>query len=115
MKIEKNCFRIGTLAQELGLEKFVVRFWEKEFNIKSTRSSGGQRYYTAADLEMFKQIKELLYAKKFTIAGAKDALMQSSHKVIGSKKTTMQPDTVTLSRNHLYTLRKSLITLKKFL
>ena len=80
MKMQKKQFRIGTLAQELGLEKFVVRFWEKEFNIKSSRSTGGQRYYTVADVEKFKLIKELLYTKKFTIAGAKDALCNDPQK-----------------------------------
>lgn len=67
MRMQKKQFRIGTLAQELGVEKFVIRFWEKEFNIKSSRSVGGQRYYTTHDVERFKRIKELLYQKSLPL------------------------------------------------
>lgn len=74
MKMEKRKFRIGQLADKLGVERFVIRFWEKEFGIKSTRSTGGQRFYDETDLSRFQAIKELLYDKGFTIAGAKKIL-----------------------------------------
>lgn len=116
MKMQKKQFRIGTLAQELGLEKFVVRFWEKEFNIKSSRSTGGQRYYTPSDVEKFKQIKELLYIKKFTIAGAKDALCYNTHKIVGSKKTTLKDkQTIAFDKSRLLDLRDALISLRQLL
>ncbi len=70
----KRHFRIGDLAQELGVKKFVIRFWEKEFKLKSDRSMGGQRSYTQEDFTMFATIKELLYKKGFTISGAKKQL-----------------------------------------
>ena len=71
MKMQKRKFRIGELAEQLTLERFVIRFWEKEFDIKTTRSEGGQRFYSQEDFEKFKLIKELLYHQGFTIAGAK--------------------------------------------
>lgn len=71
MKMQKRKFRIGELAEQLSLERFVIRFWEKEFEIKTTRSEGGQRFYSQEDFEKFKLIKELLYNQGFTIAGAK--------------------------------------------
>jgi DNA-binding transcriptional MerR regulator len=79
MELSKNRmaqrqFRIGDLADELNVKKFVIRFWEKEFNIASDRSSGGQRYYTLDDLRVFQTIKDLLYNQGFTIAGAKKQL-----------------------------------------
>lgn len=85
MKIQKKQFRIGALSKKLNLAKFVIRFWEKEFNIKSIRSTGKQRYYTEQDMEQFKTIKQLLYEKKFTIAGAKNIL---------KKEPTPTPDTI---------------------
>lgn len=116
MKMQKKQFRIGTLAQELDLEKFVIRFWEKEFDIKSSRSSGGQRYYTVSDVEKFKQIKDLLYRKKFTIAGAKDALCSDPHKVVGSKKTTLEnTHAIGLSKSKLLSLRDALVSLRELL
>ena len=113
MKMQKKQFRIGALAQELDLEKFVIRFWEKEFNIRSSRSSGGQRYYTSTDLATFKHIKKLLYDQKFTIAGAKAALNTHSNKVVGSHKTIIHTsDTLQISKAQLTLLREALVSLR---
>jgi len=93
MKMRHQQFRIGQLAKELELEKFVIRFWEKEFNIASHRSQGGQRFYEQKDVKKFKLIKELLYEKGFTIAGAKKILNEAKKKnefIIGSSKTTLE-------------------------
>lgn len=101
MKIESRKFRIGTLAEKLNVERFVIRFWEKEFNIRPNRSSGQQRFYTEKDLERFCAIKELLYDKGFTIAGAKKHLKKRSKKesgeetIVASQITTMEPETET--------------------
>ncbi len=100
MKMQKRQFRIGQLANYLKVEKFVIRFWEKEFEMKSARSTGGQRFYDQKDIERFKIIKELLYQKGFTIAGAKQqlkerskrkqALLEEDSKILGSHKTTLE-------------------------
>ncbi len=74
MNMSKKQFRIGDLAEELKVKKFVIRFWEKEFGIESDRSEGGQRFYTSDDLRRFLLIKDLLYNQGFTIAGAKKQL-----------------------------------------
>lgn len=88
MRMQKRQFRIGEFAKHLDIERFVVRFWEKEFNLKTDRSQGGQRFYSEEDLAMFKTIKELLYNKGFTIAGAKQQIFtQLEPKIIASKKT----------------------------
>jgi DNA-binding transcriptional MerR regulator len=70
----KRTFRIGDLSKNLKVKKYIIRFWEKEFNIKSYRSEGGQRFYTQEDLNLFRKIKDLLYNKRFTILGAKNEL-----------------------------------------
>jgi DNA-binding transcriptional MerR regulator len=74
--MEQKHFRIGELAEKLNVEKFVIRFWEKEFNIQSHRSEGGQRFYNVKDYERFQRIKTLLYEEGFTIAGAKKVLQE---------------------------------------
>ena len=89
MKMRKRQFRIGELAKALAIERFVIRFWEKEFGVKSHRSPGGQRFYTETDALKFKRIKELLYDKGFTIAGAKKILQEKNSDIIASKKTTL--------------------------
>lgn len=94
MRMQKRKFRIGHLAQHLAVERFVIRFWEKEFDIKPTRSDGGQRFYDEHDLSMFQQIKELLYKRGFTIAGAKKQLIptDNNRSIIGSHKTIILDD-----------------------
>ena len=82
-QMTRRQFRIGDLARELKVKKFVIRFWEKEFNLKSDRSQGGQRFYTDEDLNIFLTIKDLLYNQGFTIAGAKKQLPEA---LIGAKK-----------------------------
>ena len=81
-------FRIGQLAKKLNVEPFVIRFWEKEFNIKPQRSNGQQRFYSQKDLEKFQHIKELLYQQGLTIAGAKKQLV-CKPQLISATKTDM--------------------------
>jgi DNA-binding transcriptional MerR regulator len=90
MQMQKRKFRIGDLAKKLNVDKFVIRFWEKEFTLNSDRSDGGQRFYEEKDFEKFRQIKTLLYEKKFTIAGAKRQLkegIKNENNIIASQKT----------------------------
>lgn len=84
-------FRIGELSKKLSVEKFVIRFWEKEFNIKPQRSTGQQRFYTEKDFNKFTAIKDLLYDRGFTIAGAKKLLGNSgcSTDMLSATKTTL--------------------------
>ena len=97
MRMEKRKFRIGELATHLAVERFVIRFWEKEFNFKSDRSIGGQRFYDEDDLRKFETIKELLYDKKFTIAGAKKQMSgkksgpEKLTSIVASQVTSMEP------------------------
>lgn len=92
MKMSKRQYRIGELAKELKLKKFVLRFWEKELNLVSNRSTGGQRFYQEEDFATFKLIKTLLYDRKFTLAGAKkelESLKINRKSIIASQKTDM--------------------------
>lgn len=90
-RLSKKKFRIGDLAEELNLKKFVIRFWEKEFGLASDRSQGGQRFYTEKELELFRMIKELLYTKGYTIAGARQQLKQLAE----GTKNSIEPATKT--------------------
>ena len=85
MKMQKRQFRIGELSKTLQVEQFVIRFWEKEFEVTSFRSEGGQRFYTEKDLTRFQAIKQLLYEEGFTIAGAKKQLHALSPAKIAAK------------------------------
>jgi DNA-binding transcriptional MerR regulator len=121
MKMQKRQFRIGELAKKLEVEKFVIRFWEKEFDLSTDRSTGGQRFYDENDLATFSAIKTLLYNQGFTISGAKKKL--SDERILGSHKTSLpkpaeeqrvQPSEK-LPIEDLLTLKKHLINLKELL
>jgi DNA-binding transcriptional MerR regulator len=68
-------FRIGQVARRLGVEPYVLRFWEEEFpQLSTTRTAKGQRYYTKDHVRMLEQIRHLLYEEKLTIKGARQKL-----------------------------------------
>ena len=66
---------IREVADSLGLETHVLRFWEMQFRqIKPLKMRGGRRYYRAGDLDILRRIHHLLHIQKYTIKGAKAAL-----------------------------------------
>lgn len=68
-------YKISELSEMLGVESSVLRFWEKEFpQIKPMKVGPRKRLYRHRDLELFQEIKRLLYEERFTIAGAKKRL-----------------------------------------
>ena len=72
---DKEFFSIGEAAKITNLPQYVLRYWESEFAIlKPQRRDSGHRKFTKKDITLISEIKELLYTKKFTIAGAKKHL-----------------------------------------
>ena len=83
---EKLYFKIGEVAQIVGVPAYVLRYWETEFKvIKPQKSRAQQRVYRRRDVETLLKIKHLLYAKKFTIAGARQQLR------LGGEEVEMAP------------------------
>jgi DNA-binding transcriptional MerR regulator len=66
-----DAFRtISEVAEELDLQKHVLRFWEVKFpQIKPMKRGGGRRYYRPADLELLRGIRHLLHSDGYTIKG----------------------------------------------
>ena len=72
---DKNYFRIGEVSKILGVEPYVVRYWESEFKaVRPARTRSDQRLYRKKDVEQLLAIKNLLYEEMFTIAGARKKL-----------------------------------------
>jgi DNA-binding transcriptional MerR regulator len=72
---DKLYFRIGEVSKLLGVEPYVLRYWETEFpSLSPKKSDTGHRLYRRKDVEQLLQIKELLYARRFTIEGARQTL-----------------------------------------
>jgi DNA-binding transcriptional MerR regulator len=75
---DKLYFKIGEVSELLGVESYVLRYWETEFSVLSPKKSGtGHRLYRRKDVELLLRIKHLLYEKKFTIEGARQLLHES--------------------------------------
>ena len=63
--------KIGEAAEVLGVETYVLRFWETQFPfLKPRHSSTKHRFYHERDVEVLKLIQRLLHQEGFTIAGA---------------------------------------------
>lgn len=68
-------FRIGDVSELLGVEPYVLRFWESEFPmLQPKKGNTGHREYKRKDVELLLEIKRLLYDEGFTISGARKAL-----------------------------------------
>jgi DNA-binding transcriptional MerR regulator len=71
----KLYFKIGEVSEILGVEPYVLRYWETEFPQLSPKKSGtGHRLYRRKDVELLLRIKHLLYEERFTIEGARQSL-----------------------------------------
>ena len=71
---DKMFFRVGEVAELVGVETHVLRYWESEFKMRPQRSSSGQRMYRRRDVEKFLRIQQLVHEQGFTVQGARKAL-----------------------------------------
>ena len=76
VKVQKRLYyKIGEACKALGIQPYVLRYWETEFPaLAPSKSRSGQRVYSQKELEIIRRIKELLYDEGYTIAGAKKKL-----------------------------------------
>src|ERR1700736_3480301 len=68
---DERGLKIGEAAKVIGVEAYVLRFWETQFALlrpKHARSK--HRFYQPRDIETLKLIKRLLHQEGFTIVGA---------------------------------------------
>lgn len=73
----KKYFRIGEVSQLIGVEPYVLRYWESEFAIiKPVKSGSGHRVYSRKDVEALNTIRHLLHVERFSIKGAKKKLLE---------------------------------------
>jgi DNA-binding transcriptional MerR regulator len=71
-----SAFRtISEVADDLGVQQHVLRFWETKFTqVKPLKRGGGRRYYRPEDVELLKRIHHLLYTEGYTIKGVQKLL-----------------------------------------
>lgn len=70
-------FKIGDVADILGIKQYVLRYWETEFDIlRPKKASNNQRMYTRKDVENALLIRKLLHRDRFSIEGARNAMKE---------------------------------------
>ena len=108
-------FRIGDVAEITGIKPYVLRFWEKEFEIiHPVKNNSGQRIYRKSDVEAVLLIKRLLYLERFSIEGAKKRIreLRKSRELGTAKRKRGDLDESKL--NALFRVRRGLSDLAEY-
>ncbi|WP_436399434.1 MerR family transcriptional regulator [Roseobacter sp. S98] len=74
-----DAFRtISEVADWLGVQAHVLRFWESKFSqVKPVKRAGGRRYYRPNDMLLLGGLKKLLHEDGLTIKGAQKMLREN--------------------------------------
>ncbi len=110
---DKIYFKIGEVSDILGVEPYVLRYWETEFDLlKPSKAPSRHRLYKKKDVELLLEIKRLLYSEGFTIEGARKRLKENKK---DDKHQLKLPLAEQKYRNALMKMRKELQSLRKLL
>lgn len=110
---DKLYFKIGEVAEIVGVKPYVLRYWETEFNVlKPGKTRSKHRLYRRKDVETILEIKRLLHQERFTIEGAKKHLKQAQPE---PRQQMTLPLGERTYRNTLIRVKKDLESLYKLL
>ena len=108
---EKIYFKIGEVSEIVGVEPYVLRYWETEFELlKPSKAPSKHRLYKKRDVELLLEIKRLLYAEGFTIEGARKKLREAKKE---EKNQLKLPLTEQKYKSALVKLKKELESLRR--
>lgn len=75
MLLEKLYYNIGEVAEMLGVNASLLRYWETEFpELRPTKNKKGTRSYTQKDIELLQRIYFLTKERGMTLDGARQQL-----------------------------------------
>ena len=101
---DKIYFKIGEVSEIVGVEPYVLRYWETEFEVlKPSKAPSKHRLYKKRDVELLLDIKRLLYTDGFTIEGARKKLRESKKE---EKDQLKLPLTDQKYRNAMFKIKK---------
>ena len=82
---------IREVSAELEVKPHVLRYWETQFpSLRPKKNRAGNRMYRPEEVKLLTRIKELLYAQRFTIEGAR-RLLTDEKKPRATKATATAP------------------------
>lgn len=77
---DKLFFKIGEVADIVGVKPHALRYWETEFAaLRPKKTRGAHRQYGRKDVELAMLIKRLLHEEGFTIPGARKKIKDMGH------------------------------------
>ena len=81
-----DAFRtISEVAEWLGVNPHVLRFWESKFTqIRPVKRAGGRRYYRPSDMELLGGIQKLLHEDGMTIRGVQKILREQGTRAVAA-------------------------------
>jgi DNA-binding transcriptional MerR regulator len=78
---EKKFLTMREVARKTQLPEYTLRYWESKFKLlRPLRLASGHRRYTHADVETLLEIKDLVFVKGYSLAGARKALSLTRRK-----------------------------------
>lgn len=73
---DKIYFTIREVVELSSVKAHVIRYWETEFKaLAPVRRRGNRRYYQKKDIQLIRQIRDLLYVDGYTVEGARQRLV----------------------------------------
>jgi DNA-binding transcriptional MerR regulator len=110
---DKIYFKIGEVSEIVGVEPYVLRYWETEFELLNpAKAPSKHRLYKKRDVELLLEIKRLLYTEGFTIEGARKKLKETKKEEKSQLKLPLADQKY---RNALVKIKRELKTLRKLL
>ena len=71
---------ISEVSDLVAVRPHVLRYWETQFSmLRPKKNRAGNRMYRPDEVRLLMEIKELLYQRRFTIAGARRRLLDERH------------------------------------
>jgi DNA-binding transcriptional MerR regulator len=110
---DKIYFKIGEVSEIVGVEPYVLRYWETEFDLlRPSKAPSRHRLYKKRDVELLLNIKRLLYSEGFTIEGARKKLKETKKE---EKDQLKVPISDQKYKTALAKIKKDLQSLRKML
>ncbi len=82
---------ISEVSEMVGVEPHVLRYWETQFGmLRPRKSRAGNRMYRPEEVTLLMRIKELLYERRFTIAGARRRLLDERREPTPDAQSSMR-------------------------
>ncbi|MBQ0115427.1 MAG: MerR family transcriptional regulator [Bacteroidales bacterium] len=109
-ELDKKFYKIGDVAQILGIPMSTLRYWETQFTIiKPRRNAKNIRFYTPNDIETIRKVYYLVKEKGLKLDAAQEQIRANRD---GVDKRFEVIDKLKTIKSDLQSLQQALTSLK---